>query len=164
VPENSLPLRIGNTAYQHLQIDVLGEVMDAMTQARKGGMEITARSRAFRPFVFDYLAAARREPDQGISEARGERQHFLDSKVMAWVALHRVAGEPDAQAFHDSDSGGAQLLMRFMPKSVSADLRANSNSFVQAYGRSGWTLARCSCRWSAFFLKPIRACEERSAP
>jgi GH15 family glucan-1,4-alpha-glucosidase len=132
--ENSSFVRTGNTAYQHLQIDVLAEVVAAMTLARKGGTEITARSRALRPLVFDYLATAWREPDHGIWEARGERQHFVHSKAMAWVAFDRAAVDPDAQAFHDSGSGEAQLLMRFMPKSVSAGLTATSNSFVQAYG------------------------------
>jgi GH15 family glucan-1,4-alpha-glucosidase len=56
--ENSAPVRIGNAAYQQLQIDVLGEVMDAMAQARKGGIEIAERGRALRPIVLEYLSMA----------------------------------------------------------------------------------------------------------
>ncbi len=77
--ENSAPVRIGNAAYQQLQIDVLGEVIDAMAR-RKGGMEITERARALRPIVLEYLSNAWREPDEGIWEVRGERQHFVHSK------------------------------------------------------------------------------------
>ena len=71
--ENSSPVRIGNAAYQQLQIDVLGEVTDAMFQARKAGMEQTERGRALRPIVLEYLETAWRDPDEGIWEVRGER-------------------------------------------------------------------------------------------
>ena len=63
--ENSSPVRIGNAAHQQLQIDVVGEVADAMVQARKGGMENTERGRAMRPLVMDYLAWAWRRAGRG---------------------------------------------------------------------------------------------------
>ena len=79
--ENSSPVRVGNAAYQQLQIDVFGEVSDALAQARKAGMEITERGRAMRPLVIDHLARAWREPDEGIWEVRGGPQQTADVRT-----------------------------------------------------------------------------------
>ena len=89
--ENSSPVRIGNAASDQLQIDVFGEIADAMFQTLKAGMAPSERGRSLRPVVLDYLATAWREPDEGIWEVRGGRQHFVHSKVMAWVAFDRAA-------------------------------------------------------------------------
>src|SRR5262249_23669737 len=89
--ENSAPVRIGNDASQQLQLDVFGEVVDAMVQARKAGMQRSERGEALRPVVLDYLATAWQRPDEGLWEVRGGPQHFVHSKVMAWVAFDRVA-------------------------------------------------------------------------
>jgi len=78
--ENSSPVRIGNAAYQQLQLDVFGEIADAMLQNVKAGMGITERGRALRPVILEYLARAWREPDEGIWEVRGGPQHFVHSK------------------------------------------------------------------------------------
>jgi GH15 family glucan-1,4-alpha-glucosidase len=85
--EKSAPVRVGNAAYRQLQLDVFGEIADAMFQALKGGMEPSPRAPELRPVVLDYLANAWREPDEGIWEVRGGPQHFVHSKVMAWVRL-----------------------------------------------------------------------------
>jgi GH15 family glucan-1,4-alpha-glucosidase len=87
--ENSSPVRVGNDAYEQLQIAVFGEIADAMFQALKAGMEPPERGRILRPVVLEYLAAAWREPDEGIWEVRGGPQHFVHSKVMAWVTFDR---------------------------------------------------------------------------
>src|SRR5262245_54876231 len=71
--ENSSPVRIGNAASQQLQLDVFGEIADAMFQARKAGMAPSERGRALRSVVFDHLATAWRQPDEGIWETRGGR-------------------------------------------------------------------------------------------
>jgi len=94
--EKSSPVRIGNAAYQRLQIDVFGEVADVMFQALRAGMEPSERGRALQPFVLEYLATAWREPDEGIWEVRGGRQHFVHSKVMAWVAFDHAANAVSA--------------------------------------------------------------------
>ena len=66
-----LLLRIGNAAYQQLQIDVFGEIADATFQALKAGMEPSERGQALRPVVLEYLATAWRQPDEGVWETRG---------------------------------------------------------------------------------------------
>ena len=85
---NSSPVRIGNAASDQMQIDVFGEIADAMFQAYKAGMEPLERGRALRPLILEYLAEAWRQPDEGIWEVRGGPQHFVHTKVMAWVAFN----------------------------------------------------------------------------
>jgi GH15 family glucan-1,4-alpha-glucosidase len=87
--EGSLPVRIGNAAADQLQIDVFGEVMDTMMQARIGGLPHSEEGWDFQRALLDHAAEAWRRTDHGIWEVRGEPQHFTYSKVMAWVAFDR---------------------------------------------------------------------------
>ena len=88
---------LATTHTRQLQLDVFGEVIDAMFQTLKAGMEPPERGRTLRPVVLEYLATAWREPDEGIWEVRGGPQHFVHSKVMAWVAFDRAANEMKAE-------------------------------------------------------------------
>jgi GH15 family glucan-1,4-alpha-glucosidase len=97
--EDSAPVRIGNGASQQLQLDVVGEVVDAMFHALKAGMAPSQRAQALRPVVLDYLATAWRQPDEGIWEVRGGRQEFLYSRLMCWVAVDRGIRLGDRRSF-----------------------------------------------------------------
>jgi GH15 family glucan-1,4-alpha-glucosidase len=132
--ENSSPVRIGNAAYQQLQIDVFGEIADAMFQALKAGMEPSERGRALRPVVFEYLATAWRQPDEGIWETRGGPQHFVHSKVMAWVAFDRAASELEAEAFNESGIRWREIADEIHAEVCERGFDRDLNSFVQAYG------------------------------
>ncbi|MBV8450494.1 MAG: glycoside hydrolase family 15 protein [Hyphomicrobiales bacterium] len=130
----SRPVRIGNAASDQLQLDVFGEVADAMYQAKlrdlpmiEGGWEHTLT-------LMDHLAQIWKEPDEGIWEVRGPRQHFVHSKVMAWLAFDRTIkrGEArDRKAPFDQwrkirDEIHAQVCDKGFDKEL--------GSFVQAYG------------------------------
>jgi GH15 family glucan-1,4-alpha-glucosidase len=132
--ENSSPVRIGNAAYQQLQIDVFGEVADVMFQALKAGIEPSERGRALRPVVLEYLATAWRQPDEGIWEVRGGRQHFVHSKVIAWVAFDRAANELEAQAFNESGRRWREIADEIHDEVCERGFDRGLNSFVQAYG------------------------------
>jgi GH15 family glucan-1,4-alpha-glucosidase len=132
--ENSLPVRIGNGAHRQQQIDVFGEVVDAMVQARKGGMDTTERGRAMRPLVMDYLAKAWREPDEGIWEVRGGPQHFVHSKVMAWVAFDRVVGSVAAEGLNEEAARWRRIADEIQTEVCERGFDRELNSFVQAYG------------------------------
>jgi GH15 family glucan-1,4-alpha-glucosidase len=132
--ESSSPVRIGNAAYQQLQTDVFGEVVDAMVQTRKAGMEITERGRAMRPLVMDYLVKAWREPDDGIWEVRGGRQHFVHSKVMAWVAFDRVAWEYTAEGLPEDAARWRAVADEVHAEVCTRGFDRELDSFVQAYG------------------------------
>src|SRR5262249_5700462 len=132
--ENSAPVRIGNDASKQLQLDVFGEVIDAIFQAFKAGMAPTERGRALRPVVLDYLATAWRQPDEGIWEVRGGRQHFVYSKVMAWVAFDRAASELEAQIYHESGQRWREIADEIHAEVCDRGFDRDLNSFVQAYG------------------------------
>src|SRR5215469_12364405 len=88
--ENSKPVRVGNAAATQLQLDVYGEVADAMHQARKSVSSVPEQSAAIERDWISYLEQIWMQPDEGIWEVRGERQQFTHSKVMAWVAVDRA--------------------------------------------------------------------------
>lgn len=87
--QNSKPVRVGNAAADQLQLDVFGEVMDALHHACGGGLQYLAASWEFQRALLAHLETVWRAPDEGIWEVRGGRQHFTYSKVMAWVAFDR---------------------------------------------------------------------------
>jgi GH15 family glucan-1,4-alpha-glucosidase len=132
--ENSSPVRIGNAAFQQLQIDVFGEMADAMLQTLKAGMPVSERGRAVRPVVLEYLARAWRQPDEGIWEVRGGPQHFVHSKVMAWVAFDRAAEVVEAEAFGDRGQRWRDIAEQIRTEICERGFDLELNSFVQAYG------------------------------
>jgi GH15 family glucan-1,4-alpha-glucosidase len=87
--EQSAPVRIGNDAAHQLQLDVYGELMDALYQARRGGLTPRETDWAFQTALLEHLESVWQEADAGIWEMRGPPRHFTFSKVMAWVAFDR---------------------------------------------------------------------------
>ena len=88
--QGASPVRIGNAASEQLQLDVFGEVMEALHQARNGGLVNAPESWALQCSVIRHLGEIWQQPDEGIWETRGGRKHFTYSKVMAWVAFDRM--------------------------------------------------------------------------
>lgn len=88
--EDSRPVRIGNAAHRQFQLDVYGELIDALYQARRFGVRMEEYAWRVEQAIAGFLESAWREPDEGIWEVRGPRQHFTHSKVMAWVAFDRM--------------------------------------------------------------------------
>lgn len=132
--EKSRPVRIGNAAYDQLQLDVLGEVADALFQAGKVGIGLTERGRALRPIILEYLARVWRDPDEGIWEVRGGPQHFVHSKVMAWVAFdraaHGFAAEGSSEAARHWQAVADEIHADVCERGFDPDL----DSFVQTFG------------------------------
>jgi GH15 family glucan-1,4-alpha-glucosidase len=89
--EHSRPVRIGNAASEQFQLDVYGELMDAMLHAREHGLHPDEHAWRLQMAILDFLEGAWDQPDEGIWEVRGPRRHFVHSKVMAWVAFDRAA-------------------------------------------------------------------------
>jgi GH15 family glucan-1,4-alpha-glucosidase len=132
--ERSEPVRIGNNAAAQLQLDIFGEISDAMFQALKGGMQPPERARALRSTLLNYLSTAWRQPDEGIWEVRGGRQHFVHSKVMAWVAFDRAAHELSARTFNDAPERWRALADELHAEICERGFDRDLGSFVQAYG------------------------------
>ena len=87
--EGAKPVRIGNAAHDQLQLDVYGEVMDALYQAHRGGLASSADGWALQQAFLGHLAQIWRKPDRGIWESRSTPRHYTFSKVMAWLAFDR---------------------------------------------------------------------------
>jgi len=88
--EGSSPVRIGNGAAAQLQLDVYGEVVEAMHLAHLTGLDRNDHAHLLQLRLIGYLEKHWRDPDEGIWEVRGPRRHFVHSKVMAWVAVDRT--------------------------------------------------------------------------
>jgi len=89
--ENSLPVRVGNGAVDQFQLDVYGEVLDALHVARATTSSAGRDdSWQLQTKLMEFLETGWRKPDEGIWEVRGPRRHFVHSKVMAWVAADRA--------------------------------------------------------------------------
>ena len=88
--EGSQPVRIGNGAAGQRQLDVPGEVMDALHQARGAGIAPHSDSWEVQRALVEWLESAWRQPDSGLWEVRGSPRHFTHSKVMCWVAFGRA--------------------------------------------------------------------------
>lgn len=95
--QGSAPVRIGNAASDQLQLDVWGEIADALHLAREHGVASFVSGRLLQTVALEHLETIWKEPDDGIWEVRGGRRHFTHSKVMAWVAFDR--GIKDAEKY-----------------------------------------------------------------
>jgi GH15 family glucan-1,4-alpha-glucosidase len=134
--EGSAPVRIGNQAHEQLQLDVYGEVMDALYQARRGGLNRSDAAAAVQLVFLEHLAQVWRDPDESIWEVRGGRRQFTYSKLMAWVAFDR--GVKSHEVFGRGDHPSAERW-RTLRAEVHADVCRNAfdpelGSFVQSYG------------------------------
>jgi GH15 family glucan-1,4-alpha-glucosidase len=131
--ESSRPVRIGNDAYSQLQIDVFGEVLDALHQARLHGLTGDDGWNLQKSLV-NYLESVWDAPDRGIWEVRGPNQHFTHSKVMAWVALDRAIKTAEHLSLSGPLDRWRSLRARIHREVCEHGFDTSMNSFVQAYG------------------------------
>jgi GH15 family glucan-1,4-alpha-glucosidase len=132
--EAAKPVRIGNGAHGQLQLDVYGEVMDALYQAHRGGLASSADGWALQQAFLAHLAEIWRQPDRGIWESRGAPRHFTFSKVMAWVAFDR-----GVKIIEEFGLDGPMERWRKIRQEIHNDVCAKGydqalGSFVQSYG------------------------------
>jgi GH15 family glucan-1,4-alpha-glucosidase len=136
--EGSRPVRIGNGAATQMQLDVYGEVADAMIQAIKGGLSRPPRSVAISKVIMPFLEKVWHLADRGIWEIRSEPRHFTHSKVMTWVAFDRNATLISETAETEEERRLA-LHYRKVADEIHADVCLNGydeslGSFTQTYG------------------------------
>ncbi len=133
---NSSPVRIGNAAYQQLQIDVFGELMDTLFACIRFGLEANADAWNLQTELLNFLEQIWDKPDQGLWESRGEPQHFTFSKIMAWVAFDRAVKSIDQYGCEGPRERWDQLRGRISEEVIAKGYDARRNSFVQYYGSS----------------------------
>ena len=132
--ENSKPVRVGNAACTQFQLDIYGEVMDALHLARRAGLEMDENTWQVQKALMDFMETAWEMPDEGIWEIRGSRRHFTHSRVMAWVAVDR-----GVKAVERFGLKGPVERWRELRDKIHADVCERGfdkelDSFVQYYG------------------------------
>ena len=128
------PVRVGNAASAQFQLDVYGEVLDALHSARRVGLEPDENAWRVQRALTEFVAEAWSRPDAGIWEMRGPRRHFTHSKVMAWVALDR-----SVRAALELGLDGPVERWRALRDTIHAEVCEKGydrelNAFVQHYG------------------------------
>jgi GH15 family glucan-1,4-alpha-glucosidase len=132
--ENSTPVRIGNQAAGQLQLDVYGEVTEALHLAHMTGLSRNDYASLLQLKLIGYLEDHWDEPDEGIWEVRGPRRHFVHSKVMAWVAVDRTV-----KLIESGDVDGPLDRWRDLRDEIHRDVCEKGydkerNTFTQSYG------------------------------
>ncbi len=132
--EGSKPVRVGNAASEQLQLDVFGEVMDALYQSHRVGIGPEPRAWAVQLALMDYLEANWQEPDEGIWEVRGPRRQFTHSKVMAWVAADRAVRTIEEIGLDGPVDRWRELRRAIHEQVCTEGFDAKRNTFTQYYG------------------------------
>jgi GH15 family glucan-1,4-alpha-glucosidase len=132
--EGSRPVRVGNAAVKQTQLDVYGEILDALYLAHQHGFPTTERGLALAVAALGHLARIWREPDEGIWEVRGPPQHFIHSKVMAWVAFDRAIKMLDERGHQDLIESWQRMRDEIHQDVCRHGFDPELGSFVQAYG------------------------------
>ncbi len=132
--ENSHPVRIGNAAHNQLQLDIFGEVMDALHQARQGGLVAHETGWAMQREFLLHLAHIWHEPDEGLWEVRSGREHFTHSKAMAWLAFDRAIRSAEAFKLPGPIEEWKGIRARIHADVCTRGFDADLGSFVRSYG------------------------------
>jgi GH15 family glucan-1,4-alpha-glucosidase len=132
--EGSRPVRLGNAAADQVQLDVFGEVMDTLYQARRIGLPPDEWSWGLQRKLLEVLEHAWSQPDEGIWEVRGPRRHFTHSKVLAWVAFDRAV-----KSVEQFGLAGPLERWRAIRSAIHTDVcgrgyDSGRNTFTQSYG------------------------------
>jgi GH15 family glucan-1,4-alpha-glucosidase len=132
--EGAQPVRVGNAAHAQLQLDVYGELIDAFHQSRMASLQLDKDTWALERAVLEHLAEVWDQPDHGIWERRGERKHYVSSKVMTWVAFDRAIKSAEKFGFEAPLERWRTLREAIHRDVCEQGFDRTLNSFVESYG------------------------------
>ena len=132
--EGSSPVQIGNAASKQIQLDIYGELLDALHVARKAGLHGNAASWALECALVEHLETIWDKPDDGIWEVRGGRKQFTHSKVMAWVAFDRMIRAVEEFGLDGPVAHWREIRDAIHRQVCERGFDPEQNSFVQSYG------------------------------
>ena len=132
--QGAKPVRIGNAASDQIQLDVYGEVMDAMYQSYKEGLTDPEDSWDFQVNLVEHLEGIWQGPDERIWEVRGGPRNFTFSKVMAWVAFDRAIRSVEEFNLHGPMDRWRALRDEVHALICREGFNTKKNSFVQSFG------------------------------
>lgn len=128
-------MRIGNAAYTQIQHDIFGSVMDTLYHARVSGLSLNEEaSSGLLLELMKHLEEVWREPDEGIWEVRGGRQHFVHGKLMSWVAFDRAIKFAEQSRVSGRLDRWRRLRSEIRDEILERGFDAERGAFVQAYG------------------------------
>jgi GH15 family glucan-1,4-alpha-glucosidase len=134
--EGSAPVRIGNDAAGQFQLDVYGELMDAIDRAVRHGLVVEGVFWELQLALMDFLSAHWRDPDDGIWEVRGPRRHFTHSKVMAWVAFDRGVRAVEDYGLPGPVDRWRTIRAELHHEVCAQGWNSDRGAFTQSYGSS----------------------------
>jgi carbohydrate kinase (thermoresistant glucokinase family) len=134
--QGAVPVRIGNAASIQLQLDVYGELMDAIYQARKDGLAPVESAWPQQRTLIEHLEQIWEQPDDGIWEVRGGRRHFTLSKIMAWVALDRTVRDAERFKLKAPLERWRQVRDHMHATICELGFDSTRNTFTQSFGSS----------------------------
>jgi GH15 family glucan-1,4-alpha-glucosidase len=132
--EGSQPVRIGNAAQEQFQLDIYGELMDALHVARTYRVEPDAEAWRVQKVLMQFIAGNWSKADSGIWEVRGPQRHFTHSKLMAWVGVDRAISGIEQCGLEGPVDAWRDLRARIHDDICRNGYNARRNSFVQYYG------------------------------
>jgi GH15 family glucan-1,4-alpha-glucosidase len=134
--QGSGPVRVGNAAAEQLQLDVWGETLDGLAFAREAGLAADDESWALQVNMLEFLEDHWKDPDNGLWEMRGDRQHFVHSKVMAWVAFDRMINGVERFGLPGPVDRWRAIRKQIKDEVLARGFDEVRNTFTQAYGSS----------------------------
>lgn len=132
--QKSSPVRVGNAAHTQLQLDVFGELMDALHHARLGGLSSSESGWSLQRVVLNHLEGVWPRMDEGIWEVRSGPRHFTFSKIMAWVAFDRAIKSAEAFNLEGPVDRWRQVCGEIHKEVCSRGFDSELGSFVRSYG------------------------------
>jgi pentatricopeptide repeat protein len=149
----SRPVRVGNGAYDQLQLDIYGELMDSVYLFNKYGTPISYDLWVNLRRMINWVCDNWQRPDEGIWEVRGGQQHFVYSKLMCWVALDRAIRLADKRSFPADRGRWEALRDQIYEEIMTEGWNENRKAFVQSYGSESLDAANLMMPL-VFFLSP----------
>ncbi len=132
--EGSAPVRVGNAAAGQFQLDVYGEVLGALHEARRLGIASSQPAWDLEIAIMDFLETGWKQPDDGIWEVRGPRRHFTHSKVMAWNAVDSAVRDIEQFSLEGPLNRWRALRDEIHAEVCEKGLDRERNAFTQYYG------------------------------
>jgi GH15 family glucan-1,4-alpha-glucosidase len=134
--QGAAPVRVGNAAAKQFQLDVYGEVMDTLHLARISGLDPEPEAWNLQVALLEFLESHWQLPDDGIWEVRGPQQHFVHSKVMAWVAFDRGIKDAERDRLEAPLERWTQIRDAIHAEVCAKGFDAKRGCFVQSYESS----------------------------
>jgi GH15 family glucan-1,4-alpha-glucosidase len=131
---SSKPVRVGNAAAEQFQLDLYGEVVNTIHEARRAGLEDDGEVWSVTRALVEFVESHWQLPDEGLWEVRGSRRHFVNSKVMAWVAVDRAFTDAEAHCLPAPLARWRRLREEIRREVLLEGYDPDRETFTQSYG------------------------------